>query len=138
MNSFFKKTNVIIFTVACSLIVIAILIKYFILAIQPVPQKAKNIPVIERGAIVDRTGFALAISTNFYRIGINSKDIKNKEEFCKIMAPVLETTETELYEKINKKRDYIVLRKKASQSEYEEIRAVALENNLIFVNPVPC
>ena len=134
MNSFFKKTNVIIFTVACSLIVIAILIKYFILAIQPVPQKAKNIPVIERGAIVDRTGFALAISTNFYRIGINSKDIKNKEEFCKIMAPVLETTETELYEKINKKRDYIVLRKKASQSEYEEIRAVALENNLIFVN----
>ena len=134
MNSFFKKSNVIIFTVACSLIVIAILIKYFILAIQPVPQKAKNIPVIERGAIVDRTGFALAISTNFYRIGINSKDIKNKEEFCKIMAPVLETTEAELYEKINKKRDYIVLRKKATQSEYEEIRAVALENDLIFVN----
>lgn len=136
MNNFFKKKRVIFFTSICGALVVAIIIKYFILAIQPVPQKAKNLPVIERGAIVDRTGFALAISTNFYRIGINAKDIKNKEEFCKIMAPVLDTTESELFEKINvtRKNDYIILKKKASQAEYDDIRSVALENDFIFVN----
>ncbi len=134
MNNFFKKTRVIIFTSVCSALVVAIIIKYFILAIQPVPQKAKNIPVIERGAIVDRTGFALAISTNFYRVGINTKDIKDKDEFCKIMAPVLDTTESELLEKISRKRDYVILKKKASQAEYDEIRSTALENSFIFVN----
>ena len=136
MNNFFKKKRVIFFTSICGALVVAIIIKYFILAIQPVPQKAKNLPVIERGAIVDRTGFALAISTNFYRIGINAKDIKNKEEFCKIMAPVLDTTESELFEKINvtRKNDYIILKKKATQAEYDDIRSVALENDFIFVN----
>ena len=136
MNNFFKKKRVIFFTSICCALVVAIIIKYFILAIQPVPQKAKNIPVIERGTIADRTGFALAISTNFYRIGINAKAIKNKEEFCKVMAPVLDTTESELFEKINvtRKNDYIILKKKATQSEYDEIRAIALENDFIFVN----
>lgn len=136
MNNFFKKKRVIFFTSICCALVVAIIIKYFILAIQPVPQKAKNIPVIERGTIADRTGFALAISTNFYRIGINAKAIKNKEEFCKVMAPVLDTTESELYEKINvtRKNDYIILKKKATQSEYDDIRAIALENDFIFVN----
>ena len=134
MNNFFKKTRVIVFTSVCSALVVAIIIKYFILAIQPVPQKAKNIPVIERGAIVDRTGFALAISTNFYRVGINTKDIKDKDEFCKIMAPVLDITESELMEKISRKRDYVILKKKASQAEYDEIRTTALENSFIFVN----
>ena len=99
MNNFFKKKRVIFFTSVCGALAVAIIIKYFILAIQPLPQQAKNVPVIERGAIVDRTGFALAISTNFYRIGINAKAIKNKEEFCKIMAPVLDTTESELFKK---------------------------------------
>ena len=136
MNNFFKKKRVIFFTSVCGALAVAIIIKYFILAIQPLPQKAKNVPVIERGAIVDRTGFALAISTNFYRIGINAKAIKNKEEFCKIMAPVLYTTESELFEKINvnRKNDYIILKKKATQAEYDEIRSVALENDFIFVN----
>ena len=134
MNNFFKKTRVIVFTSVCSALVVAIIIKYFILAIQPVPQKAKNLPVIERGAIVDRTGFALAISTNFYRVGINTKDIKDKDEFCKIMAPVLDITESELMEKISRKRDYVILKKKASQAEYDEIRTTALENSFIFVN----
>ena len=136
MNNFFKKGRVIAFSLICGVFVIAIIIKYFILAIQPVPQKAKNIPVIERGAIVDRTGFALAISTNFYRIGINAKDIKNKEDFCKIMAPVLDTTESDLFERINinRRNDYVILKKKASQSEYDDIRAVALENDFVFVN----
>ena len=137
MNNFFKKTRVIVFTSVCSALVVAIIIKYFILAIQPVPQKAKNLPVIERGAIVDRTGFALAISTNFYRVGINTKDIKDKDEFCKIMAPVLDITESELMEKISRKRDYVILKKKASQAEYDEIRTTALENSFIFVNKEP-
>jgi cell division protein FtsI (penicillin-binding protein 3) len=134
MNNFFKKKRVIFFTSICGALVVAIIIKYFILAIQPVPQKAKNLPVIERGAIVDRTGFALAISTNFYRVGINTKDIKDKDEFCKIMAPVLDITESELMEKISRKRDYVILKKKASQAEYDEIRTTALENSFIFVN----
>ena len=134
MNGFFKTKRVIAFSIICGIFVITIIVKYFILAMQPVPQKAKNTPVIERGAIVDRSGFPLAVQTNFYRIGLNTKDIKNRETFCKVMAPVLEMTESELLEKINRKKEYIILKKKASQTEYDDIRAKALENEFIFVN----
>lgn len=134
MNGFFKTKRIIFFTVLCILVVIGILIKNFTLAIQPVPQKVQNTPVIERGSIVDRSGFPLAVQTNFYRIGVNTKDIKNKENFSNIMAPYLDISESALYEKINKKREYVILKKKASQDEYEQIREKALDNDFIFIS----
>ena len=50
------------------------------------------------------------------------------------MSTVLDMTEPELFERVNKKKEYVILKKKANQSEYEEIKEVALDNGYIFVN----
>ncbi|MCQ2592736.1 MAG: transpeptidase family protein [Treponema sp.] len=136
MTDFFKKKRTIVFLVLCGLIIIVLLAAYLRLALQPVPQKAKNPPVIERGSIVDRSGFPLAVQTNFYRIGLSSKDVKDEKakEFSKVMAYYFGLTETELFEKINKKREYVTLKKKASQSEYEIIYDEAKKHGFNFLN----
>ena len=134
METFFKKGRLIFFFIVCGLLIILLLGAYLNLAMKPTPQKIQNAPVIERGSIVDRSGFPLAVQTNFYRIGLNTKDIKNKEHFAKVMSTVLDMTEPELFERVNKKKEYVILKKKANQSEYEAIKEVALDNGYIFVN----
>ena len=121
MNSFFKNKRLIVFFSFCGLLVIAILAAYMKLAMAPVAPKPQNIPTIERGSIVDRSGFPLAVQTNFYRVGVSTKDIKNAQLFSKNMAPVLGVSEEELFARVDKKREYVILKKKASQTEYEEI-----------------
>ena len=116
MNSFFKTRRLIVFFSFSTILVIAILVAYLRLAIQPAAPKPQNEPVIERGSIVDRSGFPLAVQTNFYRIGVSTKDIKNPQLFSKNMAPVLGMSEEELFERVDKKREYVILMKKASPS----------------------
>ena len=121
LNSFFKNKRLIVFFSFCGLLVIAILVAYMKLALAPVAPKPQNVSVIERGSIVDRSGFPLAVQTNFYRVGVSTKDIKNAQLFSKNMAPVLGVSEEELFARVDKKREYVILKKKASQTEYEEI-----------------
>ncbi len=134
MNSFFKTRRVIIFFSFTGLLIAAILVAYLRLALQPSAPKAQNTPEIERGAIVDRSGFPLAVQTNFYRIGVSSKDIKNPQLFSKNMAAVLGLSEDELLSKIENKQEYVILKKKASQAEYDDIYAKIRECNYNYVN----
>ena len=134
MNIFFKKGRLIVFFTGCSIILVLLICAYFKLAIKPAPQKIKNPPLVERGSIVDRSGAPLAVQTNFYRIGLNTKDVKDKNNFIRVMAPLFDLTESELEEKISRKREYVILKKKASQTEYEDIKETASENGFIFVN----
>ena len=134
MNSFFKQRRVIIFFSFAGLLIIAILVAYMRLAVQPTAPKPQNIPVIERGSIVDRSGFPLAVQTNFYRIGVSTKDIKNTQTFSKNLAPVLGLSEEELFEKVDRRRDYVILKKKASQAEYEDISTRTKECGYNYVN----
>ena len=134
MNSFFKQRRIVIFFSFCTLILLMLLWAYMRLALAPATPKAQNIPVIERGSIVDRSGFPLAVQTNFYRIGVSTKDIKNTEQFSKNMAPVLGLSEEELFSKIDRRRDYVILKKKATQAEYEDISIRTRECGYNYVN----
>lgn len=116
------------------MLIIAIITAYLRLAVQPPLQKTQNTPVIERGSIVDRSGYPLAVQTNFYRIGVTAKDIKNTKTFSSNMAPLFGLSEEELFEKIDKKREYVILKKKATQSEYEDISARAQECGYAYIN----
>lgn len=127
MNDFFKKKRILFYFFSASILVIITLITYFKLAILPITAKAKNAVTVERGSIVDRQGVPLAVQTVFYRIGVNTSDIKDKQQFAINMANVLDTTVDSLYEKIDKKREYVILKKKATMTEYDEIRAAAYD-----------
>ncbi len=134
MNSFFKTRRLIIFFSFAGLLVIAVLAAFLRLALQPVAPKAQNTPEIERGSIVDRSGFPLAVQTNFYRIGVSCRDIKNSQLFSQNMAAVLGLSEDELFEKIDNRRDYVILKKKATQAEYEDISTRSKECGYSYVN----
>ena len=134
MNSFFRPKRLIVFFSLCSIVVVAILVAYLKLALAPAAPKAQNTPVIERGSIVDRAGFPLAVQTNFYRIGLNTRDVRNPELFSQNMAAVLGMTEEELKEKVSVYREYVILKKKATQAEYEDINTRAVECGYNYVN----
>ena len=67
---------------------------YAKLAVQPVTPVSQNKTNVERGAIVDRTGFPLAVQTNFYHVGLSVKNIRDNEKlknrFAEDVAPLLE------------------------------------------------
>lgn len=134
MDTFFKKGRLYVFFIFAGLLILGILAAYYRLSLQPIAPKAQNTPVIERGSIVDRSGYPLAVQTNFYRIGVSTKDIKNPESFSSNMAGVLGMSDEELFLKVNKRTDYVILKKKATQAEFEEINAVALEHGYAYVN----
>lgn len=134
MNDFFKQKRIILFFICSCFITLCIICSYFKLAINPVHSQSKNMETVERGSIVDRQGVPLAVQTNFYRIGVNTKDIKNKEYFAQKMAPVLDVAVDELYERINKRREYIILKKKATMAEYDDIKSVVTDCKFNFVN----
>ena len=134
LNSFFKNKRLIVFFSFCGILVVAILVAYLRLALLPIAPKPQNVPVIERGSIVDRSGVPLAVQTNFYRIGVSTRDIKNSRTFSKNMAPVLGVSEEDLFARIDNKREYVILKKKASQTEYEEISQKTKECGYNYVN----
>ena len=53
--------------------------------------KAQNTPEIERGSIVDRSGFPLAVQTNFYHVGVSVKNLKDNEKINIDLLCFLET-----------------------------------------------
>ncbi|MCQ2590006.1 MAG: transpeptidase family protein [Treponema sp.] len=134
MNDFFKRKRIFVYFFAAGLLIIYTLISYFKLAVLPMTAKAKKTESVERGSIVDRQGVPLAVQTIFYRIGVNTKDIKDKQQFAINMANVLDTTVDVLYEKIDKKREYVILKKKATMSEYDDIRSVATDWGYTNIN----
>lgn len=134
MNTFFKNKRVLLFFAISILVIIFTLFSYLKLAISPISSKQTRSLSVERGSIVDRNGVPLAVQTTFYRIGLNTKDVKNKEYFCQKMADVLDTTYEELFTKINKPREYVILNKKANQNEYDSIHAVVADCQFTFVN----
>lgn len=134
MNDFFKRKRIFFCFIIVGLLILITVVSYFNLAIQPITAKAKNIAKVERGAIVDRHGVPLAVQTIFYRIGVNTKEIKDKQDFALKMCSVLDMTEDALFEKIDKKREYVILKKKATMAEYDEIRSLALDCGFKNIN----
>lgn len=134
MNNYYKKGWIVLFTSFSVLALVSIIMGYYKLSIQPTTAKATNKPIIERGSIVDRNGAPLAVQTTFYRIGLNTKDIKDKAQFADIMAPVFGMTTSELYEKVNKKREYVILKKKATADEKDLVQDVASDYKITYIN----
>lgn len=134
MNDFFKRKRLLFCFIVTGLLIIGTLVSYFKLAIQPMTAKAKKAATVERGSIVDRQGVPLAVQTIFYRIGVNTRDIKDKQAFAMNMCNVLDMTADSLYEKIDKKREYVILKKKATMAEYDDIRSAALDWGYTIIN----
>jgi len=138
MNDFFKTKRLIALLVILVGFTTAIVISYTKLAFAPVTPIAKNKPTVERGSIVDRSGFPLAVQTNFYHVGVSVKNLKDssksKEQFAQNIAPSLNMTESEVLASLNTSKSFVYLKKKISQTDYENVKLVTEKHNYNFVS----
>ncbi len=138
MNQFFKIKQTVFFFICCGLCVLVLLFTYAKLALQPVIPLAQNTPVVERGSIVDRSGFPLAVQTNFYHVGVSVRNIKDNEKikarFASDIAPILDMEEGEILALFENGRSFVYLKKKVTQGIYEQLKKITDERGYNFVS----
>ncbi|EID84830.1 Cell division protein FtsI/penicillin-binding protein 2 [Treponema sp. JC4] len=138
MNDFFKKKQTVFFFICCGLCIGAILIRYAKLAMLPVSASSPAREIVERGSIVDRSGFPLAVQTNFYHVGVTLRNIRDnkkvREAFTSDVAPLLNMSESQLNELLDTKKSFVYLKKKIVQTEYEALKKITEDKNYNFVS----
>ena len=138
MNEYYKPRRLIFFFTVCALFVIALIVTYAKLAFAPVTPIAKKKPAVERGSIVDRYGYPLAVQTNFYHMGVSVKNLrdstKSKEQFAQNIAEPLSLSVDDVLKILNTSKSFVYLKKKMTQTEYEGVKAVTDKYNYNFVS----
>ncbi|MFH1509573.1 MAG: penicillin-binding protein 2 [Candidatus Nealsonbacteria bacterium] len=80
-----------------------------------------------RGEIFFRGGEPLAINVEWPLVSISPRDIENREDAAIKLATILEIEEESLLEKMNGNDMYIILKKRISQKEVEEIKELNIK-----------
>jgi len=137
LNNFFKPKQTIFFFILCGIAVFALFIRYGKLSMQTVTPLAQAKSTVERGSIVDRSGFPLAVQTNFYHVGVSSKNIKDndklKQRFAQDVSTVLDLSVESILTTLNGNRTFVYLKKKIDQSTYESLKSITDSHNYNFV-----
>lgn len=82
-----------------------------------------------RGAIVDRHGRELAVSTMTKSLFVDPNHVENPEELARDLAPLVGKTEKDILEDIAVGGGFSWVKRRLEQSEYEAIRALIREKN---------
>ena len=114
MNDFFHTRRIIVLAVFIFIAAAYITLRYVRLALTPVAEITPRTPVMERGAIVDRSGKPLAVQTNFYHVGVTPKMVADVASFAKDVASILGMKEDEVVSIIEKAKGahFVYLKKK--------------------------
>lgn len=131
MSAFFNKFRIGFIFFICAVSLIYVYIKFVNLAFYP-QKKTITAPVtIERGSITDRNGKPLAVQTNFYHFVVTPKLIKSPDEFAERICAPLNMGIQEITQKIKdaKNANFIYIKKKISQEQYDELIKIIDENN---------
>ena len=138
MNQFFKPKQTVFFFICCGICILVLLFTYAKLSLQPVVPIAQNTPEVERGSIVDRAGFPLAVQTNFYHVGVSVKNLRDnnkvKARFASEIAPLIEMEEEEVLSLLDTNKSFVYLKKKISQTMYEPLKELTDEHGYNFVS----
>ena len=105
---------------------------YAILAFKKTPETKTYSPLVQRGSIFDKNGKTLAVSTNFYHVGVTPSAIKDVQSFARLFAPVLKLDEKELAATITNSSNstFIYIKKKIDQNDYEILKEITDKNSL--------
>ena len=80
-----------------------------------------------RGAIIDRNGRELAVSTMTKSLFVDPNHVDNPEELAKDLAPLVGKTEEELLEDIKVGGGFSWVKRRMEQAEYEAVRTLIRE-----------
>jgi cell division protein FtsI (penicillin-binding protein 3) len=133
VNGYLKKLRVYILCALAAVFALYVFYKYAVLAFKPVTEQKTWSPLVQRGSIFDKNGKPLAVSTNFYHVGVTPSSIKDLGQFARLFAPVLELSETELTATIAaaSNSSFVYIKKKIDQNTYELLRDITDKNGLI-------
>ena len=133
MNGYLRKIRVYILCALAALFSLYVFYKYAVLALKKTPEKQTYSPLVQRGSIFDKNGKPLAVSTNFYHVGVTPSSIKDISQFVHLFAPILEMSESELTTIITSSANlsFVYIKKKIDQSTYEVLRDITDKNGLI-------
>lgn len=138
MNDYFKIKRTIFYFICCGVCIAALLYAYAKLAVQPLTPISQNKVQVERGSIVDRSGFPLAVQTNFYHVGVSVKNLKDnaktREAFAEDISVPLGMSAAEVEAILNTSRTFVYLKKKVSQTDYEVLKELTDKKNYNFVS----
>ncbi|MBR2518738.1 MAG: PASTA domain-containing protein [Selenomonadaceae bacterium] len=82
-----------------------------------------------RGAIIDRHGRELAVSTMTKSLFVDPNHVENPAELAKDLAPLVDKTEQEILDDIAVGGGFSWVKRRLEQSEYEAIRKLIREKN---------
>ncbi len=80
-----------------------------------------------RGAILDRNGRELAVSTMTKSLFVDPNNVENPEQLARELAPLVRKTEEEILEDISIGGGFVWVKRRLEQSEYEAVRALIRE-----------
>lgn len=89
----------------------------------------------QRGDILDSKGRLLAGSASSLSILARPRQIADKEEVARLLAPILEMEETKLLELLSKETDSVYLKRQVPEEVSQEIRKLQLEG--LYFSPEP-
>ncbi|MBO5137119.1 MAG: transpeptidase family protein [Spirochaetaceae bacterium] len=130
MNKMFSRRRFIVLIVMLSILGVYIIAVYGKLAFQPVKQTETQTKEFTRGAIVDRNGRPLAVTTNFYHLSVTPSAITNLQETALLLSPVLQMSPEEIESAIQSADRVFYLKKRLDENEYENIKNIISSNNL--------
>ena len=92
-------------------------------------QWTREIPIVaQRGKITDRNGVVLADNTTAYTVFARSNALSDVEKTATLLADILESDRTAIYEKLTKKKaSEVTIAKKVNKEKIEKLSQVSLD-----------
>jgi cell division protein FtsI (penicillin-binding protein 3) len=129
-----------IFAVLFALAALVVLLRYASVMLAPsgLPSEPYSRAFVERGPILDRNGRILALQTRLGNITLWRPEAPDIEQLAAELAPVLETSEEEILDRIRSSPgDFVYLRRRADQSVLRAVEAARAEKKLRGVGIEP-
>ena len=139
IDTFISKKRFFFFMGMIFLFAAALLVKYAQSMLLTEPEIRSGKLSQERGSIFDRNGKILAAATTLYNVSANKTLISDTHMLAAILAPAIDMSESELFEKIEKSQsNFLYLKKKVSENEKQQIKELIKEHEIkgIRLEPV--
>ncbi len=131
VNEFYSKKRFAVFIIILSLLLLYILFSYGKLAFIPQTARTEQYKEILRGSILDRNGKTLAVKANFYHLAATPSAVQDIEKTAGVLAQCIGKSEEEITDILtNASSDFVYIKKKIEQDEYEIVSNAITANKL--------
>ncbi len=90
-------------------------------------QRIEEIILAPRGEIRDRNGEVLSLSLPVKSIFAETRNVKDIEKVASLLSSILSISEKRLKEKLKEEKDFVWIKRKITQEEYERVKGLNLQ-----------